>query len=196
MHGGEKEAGGASPKDPHAGRATQRAHRLGKPADPGDIENPEPSPPVVRLPSQEFPLSTQVTPPGLPQGEPPRPHAPIRVEKPWGYELLWAHTEVYVGKLLVVRAGESLSLQFHEEKDETLHLVSGRLLFEAGPGLDAMAPVTLEEGMSVRILPGMLHRMEALTDCRILEASTPELDDVVRVRDRYGRAPEGSSGEA
>lgn len=112
----------------------------------------------------------------------------MRVEKPWGYELVWAHTEYYVGKLLVVRAGEALSLQFHEEKDETLHLVSGELLFEAGPGLDAMEPVVLEAGMSVRIEPGMLHRMEAVTDCRILEASTPELDDVVRVRDRYGRA--------
>jgi mannose-6-phosphate isomerase len=145
-------------------------------------------------PTGDRPLSTQVTPPGLPPGQPPSPHAPVRVEKPWGYELLWAHTEYYVGKLLVVRAGESLSLQFHEEKDETLHLVSGRLIFEAGPGLEAMEPVVLEEGMSVRIEPGMLHRMEAVTDCRILEASTPELDDVVRVRDRYGRAPGGAGG--
>jgi mannose-6-phosphate isomerase len=113
------------------------------------------------------------------------------VEKPWGYELIWAHTALYVGKLLVVRAGESLSLQFHEEKDETLHLLSGSLRFEAGPGLEALVEVPLEEGTSVRIEPGMLHRMEALTDCRILEASTPELDDVIRVRDRYGRASPG-----
>jgi mannose-6-phosphate isomerase len=112
----------------------------------------------------------------------------VRVEKPWGYELIWAHTGLYVGKLLFVRAGESLSLQFHEEKDETLHLLQGEILFEAGPGLDALRPVPLDAGMSVRIEPGMLHRMEARTDCTILEASTPELDDVIRVRDRYGRA--------
>ncbi len=88
-----------------------------------------------------------------------------------------------------MRAGEALSLQFHEEKDETLHLLSGRMRFEAGPGLDALRPVPLEEGMSVRIEPGMLHRIVAITDCTFLEASTPELDDVVRVQDRYGRAP-------
>jgi mannose-6-phosphate isomerase len=117
--------------------------------------------------------------------------SPIRVEKPWGYELIWAHTELYVGKLLVVHAGEALSLQFHEEKDETLHLLSGELRFEVGPGVDALQEVELKAGMSVRIEPGVLHRMEAVTECRILEASTPELDDVIRVEDRYGRAGAG-----
>ena len=116
------------------------------------------------------------------------PQRPLRVEKPWGYELIWAHTELYVGKLLVVHAGEALSLQFHEEKDETLHLLSGTLRFEVGPGVEALEAVELEAGMSVRIEPGVLHRMEAVTECRILEASTPELDDVIRVEDRYGRA--------
>jgi mannose-6-phosphate isomerase len=135
------------------------------------------------------PLVTSVTPPDAVAGRPPDPHLPVRVEKPWGYELIWAHTALYVGKLLFVRAGEALSLQFHEEKDETLHLLSGRMRFEAGPGLEALRPLELEEGMSVRIEPGMLHRIVATTDCTFLEASTPELDDVVRVQDRYGRAP-------
>ncbi len=161
--------------------------------DPPDIGSR--APPRFRPPgpnpNPSIPLATSVTPPGARPGQAPEPHRPIRVEKPWGYELIWAHTPLYVGKLLVVRAGESLSLQFHEEKDETLHLLSGSLRFEAGPGLEALVEVTLEEGMSVRIEPGMLHRMEALTDCRILEASTPELDDVIRVQDRYGRAPTG-----
>ena len=112
-----------------------------------------------------------------------------RVEKPWGYELIWAHTDLYVGKLLFVEAGEALSLQFHEEKDETLHLLEGKLRLEVGAGLDSLSRVTLVEGASVRIEPGTLHRITAETDCRILEASTPELDDVVRVQDRYGRAP-------
>ncbi len=121
---------------------------------------------------------------------------PQRVDKPWGYEVIWAHTDLYVGKLLFVRAGEALSLQFHEEKDETLHLLDGTLRLEVGPGLDALTDCTLLEGQSIRIEPGTLHRITAETDCRILEASTPELDDVVRVQDRYGRAPDGSSGSS
>jgi mannose-6-phosphate isomerase len=117
-------------------------------------------------------------------------HDPVRVEKPWGYELIWAHTDLYVGKILFVRAGEALSLQFHEEKDETLHLLEGSLRLETGSGVHAMAPRALGQGQSIRIRPGVLHRMTAVTDCTILEASTPELDDVVRVADRYGRAEE------
>lgn len=119
-----------------------------------------------------------------------RPFEPRRIEKPWGYELIWAHTDEYVGKVLVVLEGEALSLQFHEEKDETLHLVSGNLKLEVGPGVDALRECPLAPGQSIRIVPGMLHRMEAVTDCRILEVSTPQLDDVVRIRDRYGRAPD------
>lgn len=124
-----------------------------------------------------------------------RPSAPRRVEKPWGYELIWAHTDLYVGKLLVVHAGEALSLQFHEEKDETLHLLEGSLRLEVGWGLDRLEPRTLQVGESIHIAPGLLHRIEALEDCRILEASTPELDDVIRVRDRYGRAETGGGPE-
>ncbi len=112
----------------------------------------------------------------------------IRVEKPWGYELVWAHTDRYVGKLLHVKAGESLSLQYHQTKDETLHLLRGKMIFQVGESDADLREKQFEEGMSFRIRPGMRHRIEAVTDCDLLEASTPELDDVVRLEDRYGRA--------
>jgi len=118
---------------------------------------------------------------------------PLRVEKPWGYELIWARTAEYVGKLIHVRAGEALSLQFHEEKDETLFLYSGKLKLHLGAGLATLKPVSFKEGEAIRIRPGGLHRMEAVTDCTIFEASTPELDDVVRLEDRYGRVA-GTAG--
>jgi mannose-6-phosphate isomerase len=114
-------------------------------------------------------------------------HAPRRVEKPWGHELIWAETDHYVGKILHVKAGHALSLQYHEVKDETIHLLTGRLRFQLGTTPDALQTVDLQEGESVRILPGTIHRMEAVTDVDILEASTPHLDDVVRLDDRYGR---------
>ncbi|MBT6695640.1 MAG: cupin domain-containing protein [Gemmatimonadales bacterium] len=113
--------------------------------------------------------------------------APRRVEKPWGYELIWADTEHYVGKILHVAAGEALSLQYHEVKDETLHLLHGRFTLEFGPSRDELTSVEMTEGQSFRIVPGTIHRMVALTDVDILEASTPHLDDVVRIEDRYGR---------
>jgi mannose-6-phosphate isomerase len=116
---------------------------------------------------------------------------PTRVEKPWGYELIWARSELYVGKILHIHAGEAFSLQFHEEKDETLYLLRGRVRLQVGPGVDSMEERIMEEGESVRIEPGILHRMEALTEVDLLEASTPELDDVVRVQDRYGRGRPG-----
>jgi mannose-6-phosphate isomerase len=113
-----------------------------------------------------------------------------RVNKPWGYELIWAQTERYVGKVLHINAGHKLSLQYHRKKDETICLWSGRmaLVIDEGRG-----PVERElaPGESYRILPGTLHRMVALSDCDILEASTPELDDIVRIEDSYGR--EGTS---
>lgn len=116
-------------------------------------------------------------------------HVEVRkVEKPWGYELIWAHTDRYVGKILHINAGESLSLQYHERKDETIHVLEGELVFLVGPEDDGLEPVKLTRGMSYRIQPGTRHRMEAVTDCDLLEASTPELEDVVRIRDRYGRA--------
>jgi mannose-6-phosphate isomerase len=112
---------------------------------------------------------------------------PRRVEKPWGHELWWAHTERYVGKLLHVKGGHQLSLQYHVKKDETIHLFSGELklvLDEDGLGLTEHA---LRAGESYHVRPGTKHRMIAITDCDILEASTPEVDDVVRLEDAYGR---------
>ncbi len=111
-----------------------------------------------------------------------------KVEKPWGHELIWAHSDRYVGKILHIKAREALSLQYHERKDETIHVLKGQLEFQVGESEDDLREVKLEEGMSFRITPGTLHRMIAITDCDLLEASTPELDDVVRVEDRYGRA--------
>jgi mannose-6-phosphate isomerase len=113
---------------------------------------------------------------------------PVRVEKPWGHELIWAHTDRYVGKVLHVKAGHTLSLQYHERKDETIHLLRGRMRFWVGPAPDALQEVPLAAGESFRIRPGTVHRMEAVTDVDILEASTPELGDVVRLEDRYGRS--------
>jgi len=112
---------------------------------------------------------------------------PRRIEKPWGYELLWAETSRYVGKLLHINPGEALSLQYHEEKDETIHLFSGTLRFWAGPSGDQLEEIATEAGTSFHVTPGTVHRMEAVTDCDVLEASTPHLDDVVRLDDRYGR---------
>lgn len=117
---------------------------------------------------------------------------PRRVEKPWGHELIWAETEQYVGKILHVKAGEALSVQMHEKKDETMHLLRGEIILRVGSSPDALSPVTFREGDSVRIRPGTIHMIEAVTDVDVLEASTPHLDDVVRFTDRYGRAPSGA----
>jgi mannose-6-phosphate isomerase len=112
---------------------------------------------------------------------------PRRVEKPWGYELIWAETDLYVGKLLHIDAGHALSVQYHERKDETLHLLSGEVQLYAGPSADAMELVDMRVGHSFRVRPGTVHRMVAVTDVDMLEASTADLDDVVRLEDRYGR---------
>ena len=115
---------------------------------------------------------------------------PRRVHKPWGYELIWAHTDRYVGKILHITAGHELSLQYHNIKDETVHLLSGELIYRVK--IDGeLRDVHLKAGDSYRLTPGTIHQMEAVTDCDVLEASTPELDDVVRISDRYGR--EGTS---
>ena len=115
---------------------------------------------------------------------------PKRVEKPWGYELWWARTDRYVGKILHLKRGESLSLQYHNVKDETILLQSGRLLFETRPTGEEgeLRKVEMAPGDVFHITPGTLHRMTGLEDCDIVEVSTPELDDVVRLEDRYGRA--------
>lgn len=114
-------------------------------------------------------------------------HQCSTVNKPWGYELIWALTEHYVGKILHVRAGEALSLQYHRVKDETIMVLTGRLLFEffaedAEPSSHELGP-----GEPFHITPGLRHRMTALEDTDVLEVSTPELNDVVRLEDRYGR---------
>ncbi len=109
-----------------------------------------------------------------------------RVEKPWGYELIWAHTGKYVGKVLHVNQGHQLSLQYHNVKDETIHVQSGtmKLVVDEGQGY---IEKEMKPGESYHIKPLTKHRMVAVTDCDILEVSTPELDDVVRLEDKYGR---------
>ncbi len=114
------------------------------------------------------------------------------VQKPWGHELIWAHTDRYVGKVLHITAGQALSVQYHERKDETVHLLSGEMKYWVQlPGDTELQDQRLTTGQSFRIRPGTIHYMEAITDCDVLEVSTPELDDVVRLKDRYGR--EGTS---
>ena len=109
-----------------------------------------------------------------------------RVEKPWGYELHWAKTDRYVGKLIHINAGHALSLQYHNRKDETIFLWSGRLLFEIDRG-NGLEQHEVTPGRPFHVTPGTIHRMTALEDCDVFEVSTPELDDVVRLEDRYGR---------
>ncbi len=109
-----------------------------------------------------------------------------RVEKPWGYELWWAQTDRYVGKLIHVNKGHALSLQYHNLKDETIFLHSGKLLFEIEEG-GAMTRRELNPGERVHVTPKTVHRMTAIEDSDIFEVSTPELHDVVRLEDRYGR---------
>ena len=117
---------------------------------------------------------------------------PRRVEKPWGWELIWAHADAYVGKILFVRAGQSLSLQYHVEKDESWYVESGRARLEVGnTGEGMLNEVVISRGDAFRFRPGTVHRVTAVEDTTILEVSTPELDDVVRLEDRYGR--EGTS---
>ena len=108
------------------------------------------------------------------------------VPKPWGYELIWGKTERYVGKILHVNAGESLSLQYHEMKDETLYVIAGKVELELKHGEETRS-VTLEVGDSFHIPPRLIHRIAAVEEADIVEVSTPELDDVVRLSDRYGR---------
>ncbi len=115
-----------------------------------------------------------------------------RVEKPWGHELIWAQSEIYVGKVLFVKAGASLSLQFHNEKDESWLVQSGKAKLELGDAGQAMLnEEVIVAGAAFRYRPGTVHRVTAIEDTTILEVSTPQLDDVVRLEDRYGR--EGTS---
>ncbi len=121
------------------------------------------------------------------------PHAvtPRRVEKPWGWELVWAETESYVGKLLFVRAGQSLSLQYHEVKDEAWLVQEGRASLELGELGGELETIEIAPGDAFRYRPHTVHRVTATEDLLVIEVSTPHLDDVVRLEDRYGR--EGTS---
>ena len=114
---------------------------------------------------------------------------PKRVDKPWGYELVWALSEHYAGKVLFVRAGQKLSLQFHREKDESWYFLEGRARVElAAAGEKATSNEVVTSGAAFRFTPGTVHRIEAIEDTTILEVSTPHLADVVRLDDVYGRA--------
>ena len=110
------------------------------------------------------------------------------VDKPWGHELIWARTALYVGKILHVRAGEALSLQYHRVKDETIMVLAGRMKLEFFVDGDPPISRDLGPGEPFHIAPGLRHRMIAIEDTDVIEVSTPELDDVVRLEDRYGRA--------
>ena len=112
-----------------------------------------------------------------------------RIDKPWGYELIWAETDRYVGKLLFVHAGQALSLQYHERKDEAWLVQSGLASLELGTVGDdsSMHTIEISEGDAFRYRPLTVHRITAIEDTMILEVSTPDLDDVVRLEDRYGR---------
>jgi mannose-6-phosphate isomerase len=114
------------------------------------------------------------------------------VEKPWGHEIIWAHTERYVGKILHINKGESLSYQYHVVKDETIRLLSGTLEMDIETSGERRK-LRLSPGECLHIVPRMKHRMIAIEECDVLEVSTPELDDVVRLEDRYGRADSGST---
>jgi mannose-6-phosphate isomerase-like protein (cupin superfamily) len=117
---------------------------------------------------------------------------PRKVEKPWGWELIWAQTDAYVGKILFVRAGHSLSLQYHVEKDESWYVQEGRAKLELGRTGDAVLnEEIITPGDAFHYAPGTVHRVMALEDTTILEVSTPQLHDVVRIEDAYGR--EGTS---
>ena len=116
---------------------------------------------------------------------------PRRVDKPWGWELIWAETESYVGKLLFVRAGQSLSLQYHEVKDEAWLVQEGRASLELGEVGGELETVEVAPGDAFRYRPHTVHRVTAIEDLLVIEVSTPHLDDVVRLEDRYGR--EGTS---
>ncbi|HEV8324613.1 MAG TPA: cupin domain-containing protein [Myxococcota bacterium] len=112
---------------------------------------------------------------------------PRLIKKPWGWELVFAHTERYVGKVLHVTKGHRLSRQYHEVKEETLMVLSGKVTLELGVG-KAMKRKSLGPHRQFHLPPRTVHRMIAETDCELVEVSTPELDDVVRLEDSYGRS--------
>lgn len=115
------------------------------------------------------------------------PELPKHIDKPWGHEVWFAHTDRYAGKIITVLAGHKLSLQYHDAKDETSHLVSGRMRLWQGTDRDALTETIIEPGATWRNTAGTIHTVEAIEDATFFEVSTPELDDVVRLEDQYGR---------
>jgi mannose-6-phosphate isomerase len=113
---------------------------------------------------------------------------PYRVEKPWGYEIIWARTDRYVGKILHVEAGQLLSLQYHERKDESIYVLTGEIILRLQQG-ETLIERRLAQGEAFHIQPTVIHQFEAVVTSDLLEASTPEIDDVIRLKDRYGRVP-------
>jgi mannose-6-phosphate isomerase-like protein (cupin superfamily) len=114
------------------------------------------------------------------------------VNKPWGYETIWAETDRYAGKILFVREGKRLSLQLHRVKDEWIYIIRGRLRLTLEAEDGTLEEIDLNPGESRRIPPGRRHRFAGLEDCELVEVSTPELDDVVRLEDDHGRIPDSS----
>ncbi len=112
---------------------------------------------------------------------------PKRTDKPWGYELLWAYTPKYAGKLIFVKRGHRLSLQYHEKKDETLYIYKGKALLETEGNDGQLVQSEVHDGYRFRVPPRTKHRLQALEDTTLFEVSTPELEDVVRIEDDYGR---------
>ncbi len=110
-----------------------------------------------------------------------------RINKPWGYELVFAHTPQYAGKVLYIKKGEELSFQYHSKKEETIYLYKGKLRLEIETDQKPLTLLELKVGENYHIKPGVRHRMHALEDCEVFEVSTPELDDVIRLKDSYGR---------
>ena len=113
---------------------------------------------------------------------------PRVVDKPWGSELIWALSDEYCGKILIVNPGESLSLQYHEQKDESWYVLEGIAKLELGQSDSALETIEIHPGDAFRFRPLTRHRVTAIETLRVLEVSTPHLDDVVRVADRYGRS--------
>ena len=116
----------------------------------------------------------------------PNEFTPERTEKPWGYEILWAHTDRYVGKILHIEPGHVLSLQYHNKKDESIYVLSGEIILRVQEG-DTLIERPMAQGVAFHIHPKVIHQFEAVVSTDLLEASTPEIDDVVRLKDRYGR---------
>jgi mannose-6-phosphate isomerase-like protein (cupin superfamily) len=126
-------------------------------------------------------MSTAPVPP------PPEGSLPRRVDKPWGHEIIWAHTDRYVGKLLVLETGKRLSFQYHEAKDEWIYVLSGRLLVTLEDDAGAIKDEELGAGQGVHVKVHCRHRFTSIETCTMIEVSTPELGDVVRLEDDFGR---------